>query len=670
MKTQKQKRNMKKKYVIKKGAGFFSNISARASRAYTSAKTTSRNVARSMYQNRGNLLQSAKDIGSSSKYLFSLIANPTNVHRMLFKNAHFIDFINFQQIQRLYCIRGSLNCIRLENGYLYSNNSEVVQSSEQAVNQDVQETQMDMKNTPVDPSVPTQEVAAIQKAVIANQIADEKMEDNMGPVSSFADQTFKRLAFAKLNDAILTDNPQLVNSDTQYISFIVPQLFEFFHTYKFQVNRSLWYAGWGEWMYITNKVNNLFLINENLANIFLNELWGTVGLIKIMSKYPQDKRDKLIETIKSGQQQQAAQQASLEGTQLAEAKSQEIDAEDTANLPAAAQAQAPQVSRFSRFTRSVRNGMTSMGNSMSSAMGLNISKYRVYRKLLKYYDIDPGKYNMNLLKRTGVLKSNYPIFMVREAQKAVEMAINNLNVNRNTKIINVNTNVGETPMAQMPPNQKQDIMAIENAKLDNLLNQLMAFNLDTQGLKNLQGITGGKRDKKGKKNRTRRAKMSGGSQLFFTNIATIFKAAYYKMIDNQIDNINAYTSENPQNTEYVAKFFAEIMKCLAMMTITSCLTLANYALYGLPLPVSMPHCIISNLMYMYVVFKMRLINMDQINVMEKMGYNQDNQNQNAPPGIELNQLQEQGQEPPMPQEVRQVPNPSTQTILQGRPANP
>ena len=142
------------------------------------------------------------------------------------------------------------------------------------------------------------------------------------------------------------------------------------------------------------------------------------------------------------------------------------------------------------------------------------------------------------------------------------------------------------------------------------------------------------------------------------------------MIDNQIDNINAYTSENPQNTEYVAKFFAEIMKCLAMMTITSCLTLANYALYGLPLPVSMPHCIISNLMYMYVVFKMRLINMDQINVMEKMGYNQDNQNQNAPPGIELNQLQEQGQEPPMPQEVRQVPNPSTQTILQGRPANP
>ena len=665
MKTQKQKRNMKKKYVIKKGAGFFSNMSARARGAFNSARTTSRNVARSMYQNRGNLLQSAKDVGSSSKYLFSLIANPSNVHRMLFKNAHFIDFINFQQIQRLYCNRSSLDCIRLENGYLYSNNPAVVQSSEQAVNQDVQETQMDIKNTPVDPSVPPQQAAALQKAVIANQIADEHMEDNMGPVSSFADQTFKRLAFAKLNDAILTDNPQLVNSDTQYISFTVPPLFEFFHTYKFQVNRSLWYAGWGEWMYITNKVINLLLINDELSNAFLNELWGTVGLIKIMSKYPKDKRDKLIETIKNGQEQQAAQQTSTEGTQLADAKLQELDAEENANLPSSA-TQAPPVSRFSRFTRSVRNGMTYMGNSMSSAMGLNISKYRVYRKLLKYYDIDPGKYNMNLLKRTGVLKSNYPIFMVREAQKAVQMAINNLNVNRNTKIMNVNTNLGQNPMGEMPPEQNQDIMAMENAKLDNLLNQLMVFNQDTQGIQNLQGISGGKRNKKGKKNRTKRVKMTGGSQLFFTNIATVFKAAYNKMIDNQIDNINMYASQNPDNAEYVAKFFAEIIKCHAMMTMTLCMTLANYALYALPLPVSMPHCIISNLMYMYVVFKMRLINMDQINVMEKMGYNQNNQDNQItppPPEIGINPVQVQGQQ-------IEVPPPSQPMVVGRLPMGP
>ena len=209
--------------------------------AYISAKTTSTNIARSAYQNRGNLFKSAKEIGSSSKYLFSLIANPTNVHRMLFKNAHFIDFINFEQIKRLYCDENSPNCVRLENGYLYSNNPDVVQSSEQAVNQDVQETQSSISNTPVDSSIPQEQVADLQKVILANQIENEKMDDNMGPVSSFADQTFKRLAFAKLNDAILTDNPQLVNSDTQYISFTVPQLFEFFHTYKFQVNRCLWY---------------------------------------------------------------------------------------------------------------------------------------------------------------------------------------------------------------------------------------------------------------------------------------------------------------------------------------------------------------------------------------------------------------------------------------------
>ena len=62
-----------------------------------------------------------------------------------------------------------------------------------------------------------------------------------------------------------------------------------------------------------------------------------------------------------------------------------------------------------------------------------------------------------------------------------------------------------------------------------------------------------------------------------------------------------------------------------MMTISLCLTLANYALYALPIPVSMPHCIIANLMYMYVIFKMRIINMDQINVMEKMSAKPNNQ---------------------------------------------
>jgi hypothetical protein len=61
------------------------------------------------------------------------------------------------------------------------------------------------------------------------------------------------------------------------------------------------------------------------------------------------------------------------------------------------------------------------------------------------------------------------------------------------------------------------------------------------------------------------------------------------------------------------------------MTISLCLTLANYALYVLPVPVSMPHCVISNLMYMYVIFKMRIINMDQINVMEKMSSTEPNQ---------------------------------------------
>ena len=623
MKTTKSKttaKKSKKPNFNKKGAGWFSTMKTRASNAAKTAIRTTKNVGRSVYQNRGNLLQSVKDIGSSGKYLFSLIANPSNTHRMLFKNAHFIEFIDFKYIQMLYCSKETPDCIKLENGYLYSNNPTVINTSEQAVAKDKQEIQEIANTTKPDPSVPPAEAAAIKKLVVANENASETAEESDAPQRSLVDQTFQRLAFAKLNDAILTDDHQLSDAPTNniYISFEHNELFCFFHTYKYQVNRCLWYGGWGEWSYIVTQANNMFLTNQELANAFLNELWGTVGLLKAMSKYPKDKRDKLIETIKTGQQDAVEQQTNATGNQMADAKLKELEAEEAQQTSPTTQ------SRFSRFTSTVKNGVNSAGQYLSKAMGTNVSKYRVYRKLLKYFDIDPGKYNMNLLKRTGVLKGNYPLFMVREAQTAVQMAINNLSANRNAKIINVNTSLPKKAPSVFKAGD--DIMAMENAKLDSLIDELMQFNMDNQGLNNLQRVGG----KNKNKNKTKRLKMSGGSQLFFSNIAVVFKQAYYVMVNNQIKNIGNLIAEDPGKTEYVAKFFAEIIKCLAMMTISLCLTLANYALYVLPVPVSMPHCIISNLMYMYVIFKMRIINMDQINVMEKMSAKPTNQIEGPP----------------------------------------
>lgn len=626
MKSTKKKFFNKKKRFIKKGSGFFSNLSKKVSNAYTSVKNTTSNSLKSAYQNSRNLVKSAKDIGSSGKYLFSLIANPANTHRILFKNAHFIDFIDFKYIERLYCNRDS-SCVRLEEGYLYSNNPSVIQQSEQAVNKDITDLIANANSIQPDNSVPPEEAAKIKQIVEKTDIASLK-EENSGPVSSFIDKTFKRLAFAKLNDAILTDNEQLANFDSQYIVFKNINLFEFFHTYKYQVNRCLWYGGWRDWMYVTDQITNLFLINDTLSNDFLNELWGTVGLMKLIIKYPKDKRDKLINVIKSGQQEKALQETNAQGKSLADSKLQEMNKNVESNGPPTS------TSRFSSFNRTVRNGINSTGNFISNAIGTNISKYRVYRNLLKYYDIDIGKYNMNMLKTTGILKSNYPVFMVREAQKAVQIAINNLSANRNNSIINVNTNIENIDIPNIQVSNfaiknKNNIMEIENAKLDYLINKLLLFNVDTQ---NVQKTGGNKNKNKLTKNKTRRTSvnvnMTGGSKFFFLNLEVIFKACFQKMIGNQLKILNEYAMKSGEKSEYISHFFAEIIRCLGMMTITLCLTLANYALYTLPLPLATPHCVISNLMFMYVIFKMRLLNMEQINVIQKLSLTMNNSSEN------------------------------------------
>jgi hypothetical protein len=84
-------------------------------------------------------LKSLKNITSSPKYVFSLLANPSNVHRILFKNAYFIEFINFEHILKLYCGEPKKiyrykelpeECVVLKKGYLFSKNKEVVANSE------------------------------------------------------------------------------------------------------------------------------------------------------------------------------------------------------------------------------------------------------------------------------------------------------------------------------------------------------------------------------------------------------------------------------------------------------------------------------------------------------------------------------------------------------------
>jgi hypothetical protein len=578
--------------TVKKGAGMFDGFRNYSSRMYN----TTRNGAI-------NLASSGKEI-MNSKYLFTLLANPANVHRMLFKNSHFIEFINFSQIQRLYCNGQQPNCVVLKDGYLYSNNPMVVASS----NNEMQNKQMDLQaiNDNGNATSPQEAVQAKQLLVNVEEASDKLDEQMDNQISNygFVGQTMNRLAFAKLNDALLTDNTQLANVDPYYITFKpgFQPLFELFTIYKYQVNRTLWYGGWTEWAYITKSMNQLIKNNPLLTQFFLSQLWGTAGFIKLIKFIFSKAPSYLLNSFRGLTPQKAqleANQKDNEETQKALQKNQQEEIKDNMQQPVQAAGQGFFSRNYTRLNNTMSRGYQGI-RSRVSPMGNSITKYRIIRVLLKYYDIDPDKYNFNLLKRAGLLKKNYPVFMDMEARKAVYTAIYNYKMKGNTRI------------SQVTPLNPNDQSYMQQS-LDQLLNQLLQFNTYGGG----QGTR-----KNGRSNK--RIKMTGGG-LFFENIKFIFSESYKFMINNQMNKLTMFMNQSPQmNTELVAEMYAELVRCVAMMTMTLCMTLGNMILGKVvtgPVSVSTPHCYISNGMYIYLIFKILELDYSKVNIINSMTNN-------------------------------------------------
>jgi hypothetical protein len=610
--NKKQLKKLKKtnNKTVKKGAGFGFLTS------YNSAKNMTSKAYKSIGNTTNKLVKSGVDV-LNSKYLFSLIVNPSSVHRMLFKNSHFITFIDFPQIQRLYCKGQQPNCVVLKDGYLYSNNPVVVNSANnpEEIRRNNEETLIEsgsMKSQQ-DANISNEEAKKMNSAILSMEEEIDKLDesyDNKANKYGLMSQTINRLAFAKLNDALLTDNMAKVTPgnplyDPDYISFKpgYQPLFEFFTTYKYQVNRTLHYGGWKEWMYITEEMRKLFVLNPQLETEFLNIIWLTSGIFKVIALVlgkGSKTKDQVIQAVKSGNEDIISNQINNKESLSADKKSQEIENEDNMEVQ--------QQSRFGKFTSSVKKGFYATGRMVSNTLGTNISKWRVIRCLLKYYDIDPDKYNFNLMKRTGILKKNYPLFMDREAKKAVQIAINNLRNNRNSRLSNVNLMLADK--------------SYMNKTLDQLLNELMMYNVD---MPNMNNRYGGKNKHGGKKTRKngvthgkRINKMYGGNLLFFNNIKFIFNNTYKLMIRDQMKSFTNLMSSNPEGTHLIAELYAEIVRCLSMMTITLCLTIGNFLIGKTGLPISMPACYISNAMYMMFIFKMRILDLNKVNMIEKI----------------------------------------------------
>lgn len=605
-KTKKYNRN------IKKGAGLFSNtkeyIGNKTKKIYDSVKSTS-----------SKLASSASDI-AKSKYLFSLIVNPGSVHRMLFKNAHFIDFIEPAHIKRLYCQGQPTDCVIIEKGYLYSNNTAVVNAANEAEANshelakqilDSAQTQNEIEKNDVNIQ-PSVDINTDELDKMAEEIEkQDKMLEQQSTNTGFINQTLNRLAFAKLNDAILTDDFKTAESDKDYITFKpgYQPLFEFFATYKHQFNRTIHYGGWDEWAYINKKITEFISLKPGLQKEFMEMIWGTSGIIKLV-KSTLDKGGKIADSFKEARKKgsdylkQFISGLSKEQSDAAAKKNEEEENEKLQN----GGWEFPKIN---------------MPTISLSSMKPNIPKYRVIRILIKYYDIDPGKYNFNVLKRLGAMKKNYPLFMEREAKKAVQIAINTLQANTTNSIL-VEGNI----------NKDDDEQSIAGKSLDDLLNELVALNTGS----NMQQTKGGnqterKRHSSKRKRRTLKSNnMYGGLSFdspFFKNVKMIFKTTYKMMIDKQMVALAQFIIGKPEenldpnqnkNTKLIAELYAEITRCLSMSTMTLCFTITSsivgHISHGLA---AMPACVLSNVMYMVFLYETRILDYDKISIYEQSG---------------------------------------------------
>ena len=134
-----------------------------------------------------------------------------------------IDFLEKSDILKLYCKNPkNTNCIKLVDGYLYTNNKELEQQVDLEVataeTTNVKELQSELpQSTNVTDNyaskVVTEEIENIiikgdnDAIIIDSNPKTEKQQEEENKYIKYAKNGYDRLPFALLNDALLTDRP-------------------------------------------------------------------------------------------------------------------------------------------------------------------------------------------------------------------------------------------------------------------------------------------------------------------------------------------------------------------------------------------------------------------------------------------------------------------------------
>ena len=207
----------------------------------------------------------------------------------------------------------------------------------------------------------------------------------------------------------------------------------------------------------------------------------------------------------------------------------------------------------------------------------------IMRKLLQYYDIDLKKYNMNLLKTTGILKKNYPLFMEIEARIALITA-NACLTDDDDDDENIKKRYN-----QISGDIKYEIMNNAKYSLDVLIDELIVIQK--------------KKNKGGYPNKNKTRKYYKGGIVFTKVLNNIFKQCSRLMVHKQLTNIERLIINYPEEIIPVAKFISDVMACAMNSGNILCFTAANFGLMPF-LPAGTPHCILANIAAILVLYKL------------------------------------------------------------------
>ena len=473
---------------------------------------------------------------STSKYLITLLANPANTHRILFKNAGMIDFLEWENIRDIYCKNGEFkDCIRKEGNYLFTKNSALIKnimyndSVNKKAKDDEQKAELEnakkvvvSNNGSMEGGGPDEDANAEKAAIDALDSMNETLEldeinDPNSGISEWINQGYYRLPFDSLNDALLTDDPTNPNFNKCDIKTLKPvktvnivsfkpkyELFyQLFTIYKYQVHQTLWGSGFFNWTWLIDQISTFIGKHPNIKVLFNEDIWSVFSSNWLKS-------DIMLETVSSYGKGLYDSFVTV-GNEFVKDVNEEIGKNSSipnlgieSGIETSASYLGNKASSFgnkaSSFGSGLSSGLSSINNSgfikdvkkmgtgmttdfkkagdyLSKLSPTNLNKFRVVRELLRYYDFDAKKYNLDILKTTGLFTKNYPKFMELEVRRALIIAINNLMGNTNKQIIipEPNTDTCTTLQPIYDPTNPSLTLCSNKLTVLNIINKLNTY---------------------------------------------------------------------------------------------------------------------------------------------------------------------------------------------------